>query len=88
MDAVTDRFVLRASTAATLALATLLAITLAFIAWPRVASALGLETAGPAPAYVAGAMIDTPAAWHARTPVTLVLFARASCGACVVRRPW
>ena len=88
MHAGTDRLVLRASTAATLALATLLAITLAFVAWPRVANALGLEPPRPAPAYAAGATIDTPAAWHGRTPVTLVIFARASCGACQKAEPF
>jgi hypothetical protein len=83
-----DRLVSQASTAASLVLATGLAVTLAFVAWPRVASALGLQPAGPAPAYAAGAAIDTPAAWHSRTPVTLVLFARAACGACQKAQPF
>lgn len=88
MEARTDRLMQHTSTAASLALATLLAITLAFVSWPRVAAALGLEPAGPAPAYAAGATIDTPAAWHTRQPATLVLFARASCGACQKAEPF
>jgi hypothetical protein len=89
MEAGTDRFVRHASTAATLALATMLAITMAFVAWPRVASALGIEsTAAPAPAYGAGDAIDIPAAWHSQTPATLVIFARASCGACQKAQPF
>ena len=79
-----------ASLGASLVLATLLAITLAFITWPRVANALGLETTPPPrpPAYAVGDVIDTPAAWHAAAPHTLVLFARASCGACEKAAPF
>ena len=83
-----DSLVRSASTAASLALATALAITLAFVAWPRVANALGIEPPAPKPAYAAADVIDTPAAWHSRTPVTLVLFARASCGACQKAQPF
>jgi hypothetical protein len=86
MRAGADGLVRSASTAASLALAAVLAITLAFVAWPRVASALGIEPGPPAPAYAPGGTIDTPAAWHSRTPATLVLFARASCGACQTAR--
>jgi peroxiredoxin len=88
MRADADGLVRSASTAASLALAAMLAITLAFVAWPRVASALGIEPAPPAPAYAPGGTIDTPAAWHSRTPATLVLFARASCSACQKGQPF
>jgi hypothetical protein len=86
----TEKLLNSASMGASLVLATLLAITLAFITWPRVASALGLETAPapPPPAYAVGDAIDTPAAWHAGTPRTLILFARASCGACEKAQPF
>jgi thiol-disulfide isomerase/thioredoxin len=88
MTPAADRFLNTASVGASLVLAATLAITLAFVSWPRVASALGLEPAGPAAAYAPGATIDTPAAWHGRTAVTLVVFARAGCGACQKAEPY
>jgi hypothetical protein len=90
MSARIENLLNNASFGASLVMATVLAITLAFITWPRVANALGLETrpAPPPPAYAVGATIDTPAAWHAATPHTLVIFARASCGACEKAQPF
>ena len=90
MTARTEQLLNSASLGASLVLATLLAITLAFITWPRVANALGLETtpAPPPAAYAVGDVIDTPAAWHAASSHTLVLFARASCGACEKAAPF
>jgi len=83
-----DRFVNRASVVASVGFAVALAATAGAIAWPRVASALGIEPAGPPPAYEPGSLIDTPAAWHGATPATLVVFARASCGASEKAQPF
>jgi aminoglycoside/choline kinase family phosphotransferase len=52
-----------------------------YIAWPRVASAIGIKPTPPPtppPAYIAGQAIDVPAAWYSSSPRTLVLFARLS----------
>jgi thioredoxin-like negative regulator of GroEL len=40
------------------------------------------------PAYAAGQTVDVPADWYASAPYTLVLFARASCGACQQASPF
>ena len=68
----------------------MLAATLGYIGWPRVAAALGVSTkpAPRPPAYVVGDAIDVPAAWYSSADTTLVLFARASCGACEKAQPF
>jgi len=73
---------------ASIVLAVALCASVGIVAWPRVASALGLEPARPAPAYAAGDRIDVPAAWYQNAPRTLVLFARAACGACQTAQPF
>ncbi len=83
-----DRLVRRASIAASVGLALLLAATLGYIGWPRVASALGVKPAAAPPAYAAGEPIDVPAAWYADAPRTLIVFARASCAACEKSQPF
>ncbi len=83
-----DRLINKLSVTASLVLAVTLCASLGVVAWPRVASALGLEPARPAPAYSAGDRIDVPAAWYETAPRTLVLFARASCGACQTAQPF
>jgi len=83
-----DRLVRRASVAASVGFVVVLAGTAGTIAWPRVASALGIQPAGPPPAYEVGSLIDTPAAWHETADSTLVLFARASCGASQKAQPF
>jgi peroxiredoxin len=80
-----DRLVGKVSVAASIGLAVTLLGSVGVVAWPRVASALGIRpaAAAPAPAYVAGDRIDVPASWYASAPRTLVIFARANCGACL-----
>jgi hypothetical protein len=85
-----DRFVRKLSVAASVSLTLMLAATLVYIAWPRVAGALGM-TSAPAPAppvYTAGETIDAPAAWYSTAPYTLILFARKSCVACEKAQPF
>lgn len=71
-------------------LAVMLCTSLGVVFWPRVAAALGIEAApaAPAPAYVAGDRVDVPPAWYTRHPKTLVVFARAACGACQNAQPY
>lgn len=83
-----DRLVNKLSVTASLVLAVTLCASLGVVAWPRVAGAIGLQPARPAPAYAAGDRIDVPAAWYQTAPRTLVLFARASCGACQTAQPF
>jgi thiol-disulfide isomerase/thioredoxin len=86
-----DRALNRLSIAASLALVLMVGATTTYIAWPRVASAVGLKPAPPPPAppaYIAGQGIDVPAAWYASSPRTLILFARDSCVACQKAQPF
>lgn len=66
-----------------------LAVTIGLVVYPTLTGA-GAETPAPPspPAYEVGSVIDTPGDWHAGAPVTLVLFAQASCGACQRARPF
>ena len=83
-----DRLINKISVAASLVLAVTLCTTLGIVFWPRVASALGIRPAPPAGAYAVGDRIDVPASWYDRAPRTLVVFARASCGACQNAQPF
>jgi hypothetical protein len=86
-----DRVLGRASIAASIACSLMLVATLGYIGWPRVATAVGLKPApAPArpPAYAAGEIVDVPAAWYSDADTTLILFARASCGACEKAKPF
>ena len=90
MSPSSDRLLRKLSVAASVSLALMLAATLVYIAWPRVAGALGTSDA-PAPAppiYAAGETIDTPAAWYNTAAHTLILFARKSCVACDKAQPF
>jgi peroxiredoxin len=66
----------------------MLAATLGYIGWPRVAAAFGTKATPRPPAYAIGDVVDVPAAWYSTTDTTLVLFARASCGACQKAQPF
>jgi hypothetical protein len=88
MNERTDRLIDRVALAASVALIAVFAGTLAVLAWPRVSGALGAGPAAPEPAYRAGAAIDTPREWYQGAPYTLLLFARASCGACQTAQPF
>jgi peroxiredoxin len=86
-----DRTIRRASIAASVGLALMLAGTIGYVAWPRVADALGVKpTAAPKapPAYVAGQPVDVPASWYSSADTTLIIFARASCAACENAQPF
>jgi hypothetical protein len=85
-----DRLVRRASVAVSAGLALMVVATAGYIAWPQIASKMGVRAApAPAPApYVAGQQVDVPAAWYADAPHTLILFARASCAACEKAQPF
>jgi thioredoxin-related protein len=66
----------------------MLAATLGYIGWPRVAAAFGSKPTPRPPAYAAGDTVDVPAAWYSGTDTTLILFARASCTACQNAQPF
>jgi len=85
-----EQLVRRASIAASVGLALMLTATLGYIGWPRVAAAIGIspKPAPRPPAYQAGEIVDVPAAWYSKADTTLVLFARASCGACEKAKPF
>ena len=91
VTASSDRFVRKLSVAASASLALMLVATLVYIAWPRVADALGANNAPPPPnppIYAAGETIDVPASWYNSAPHTLILFARKSCAACERAHPF
>lgn len=83
-----ERVVGRVSLAASVGLVVMVAATFAYIGWPRVAAALGSKPAPRPPAYTVGETVDVPAAWYSSADTTLVLFARASCGACEKAQPF
>ena len=75
MTASSDRLLRKVSMAASISLALMLVATLVYIAWPRVADALGAKPAPPPPnppVYAAGETIDTPASWYNTAPHTLI----------------
>ena len=70
-----DRALNRLSVVASLGLVLMVGVTTSYIAWPRVASAIGIKPTPPPPpppAYIAGQGIDVPAAWYSSSPRTLV----------------
>jgi hypothetical protein len=84
-----DRVFGGAALGVSVALALVLVVTLAAVAWPRVAGGTGATSATPPePAYRAGGTIDTPREWHAGSARTLVVIARSDCGACQQARPY
>jgi hypothetical protein len=88
MSRPSDRLVRRASIAASVGFALMLAGTIGYIAWPRVATALGVKPPVAPPAYAAGGQVDVPASWYSGADVTLILFARSNCGACEKAQPF
>jgi hypothetical protein len=88
MPARAERLIGQAANAGTVVLLLLLTATTATIAWPRVSRAIGIRPAPLSAAYAIGSTIDLPIGWFDRTPHTLVLFARASCGACQTAAPY
>ena len=87
MRIATDRLAGKTASITNAGLVLILLVTAMMVAWPRVTNALGMRHA-PEPAYRAGQTIDTPADWYASSSYTLVVFARASCGACQTAQPF
>jgi peroxiredoxin len=87
MRIATDRLAVKTASITNAGLVLILLVTAMMVAWPRVTNALGMRHA-PEPAYRAGQTIDTPADWYSSSSYTLVVFARASCGACQTAQPF
>jgi peroxiredoxin len=68
--------------------ALMLAATVVAVAWPRITHSLGVKPAVREAAYRTGQTIDVPADWYQNAPYTMVLFARANCGACQNAQPF
>ena len=83
-----DRLIKQLSILASVALTATLAVSFLVVAWPRVTHALGIKPKPPAAAYAVGGRVDVPAGWYNERPHTLILFARASCGACDKAQPF
>jgi hypothetical protein len=88
LDQKTDRLLGRTAGFANATLAVALGVTLAVIVWPRVEASLGITPDAEPAAYAVGQTIDVPADWYQAKPYTLVLFARATCGACQQAQPF
>jgi len=85
----TDRVISRTAIIASTALALAFGVVVLTVAWPRVASAIGLRrSASRSAAYHAGDRIDVPEDWYRSSEFTLVLFARSSCTACQGAHPF
>jgi thiol-disulfide isomerase/thioredoxin len=83
-----ERWLRRGALAMSVAIAASFVATATIVVWPRVSRTVGLKPAPPPPAYRVGQTIDTPREWAQATPVTLVLFAQSSCGACQKAEPF
>lgn len=83
-----ERWLRRGALATSVALAASFVATSTVVVWPRVSRSVGIKPAPPPPAYRVGQMIDTPLEWTQATPVSLVLFAQSSCGACQKAEPF
>jgi thiol-disulfide isomerase/thioredoxin len=83
-----DRLVAKTTGLTNAGLVLMLLVTAMTIAWPRATAALGMRPKPAPPAYAAGQAIDTPADWYDHADHTLVVFARASCGACQQAQPF
>jgi len=69
--------------------ALVLGTTALVVAWPRLTTTLGVKsTPTRNAAYRTGQTVDVPASWYEASPYTLLVFARASCGACQQAQPF
>ena len=85
----TDRVISRTAIVANATLALAFAVVTLTVAWPRVASAIGIRWAAPkSAAYRVNDRIDVPPDWYQSSGYTLVLFARSSCSACQAAHPF
>jgi len=83
-----DRAIHRVATTMMVTCMLLLAATVVAVAWPRITHTLGVKPAVREAAYRTGQVIDVPEDWYQSSPYTVVLFARASCGACQNAQPF
>src|SRR5258705_13348864 len=83
-----DRVINQAATTMLATCILLLGATVVAIAWPRITHPPGVTPAVRVAAYRTGQTIDVPAEWYQSSPYTIVLFARASCGACQQAQPF
>jgi thiol-disulfide isomerase/thioredoxin len=88
VNARTEKLVEKSASLTNAGLVLLLLVTAMTVAWPRATSALGMKPRAIEPAYKTGQTIDTPSEWYASADHTLVVFARASCGACQNAEPF
>src|SRR5262245_23715517 len=91
MTAVTkrsDRAIHRVATTMLVTCVLLLGATVVAVAWPRITHTLGVKPPAREIAYKTGQTIDVPSDWYQSSPYTVVLFARASCGACQNAQPF
>src|SRR5262245_46465866 len=83
-----DRAIHRVATTMLVTCVLLLGATVVAVAWPRITHTLGVKPAVRELAYTTGQTIDVPSDWYQSSPYTVVLFARASCGACQNAQPF
>ena len=83
-----DRAIHRMAAAMLVTCALVLGATAVAVAWPRLTHTLGVKPVPRELAYKTGQTIDVPAEWYQSSPYTVVLFARASCGACQNAQPF
>jgi hypothetical protein len=83
-----DRAIHRGATMMLVTCLLVLGTTVVVVAWPRITNSLGVKPAPRELSYRTGQMIDVPADWYQSSPYTIVLFARASCGACQTAQPF
>jgi hypothetical protein len=85
-----DRAVSHAATVLLVTCTLVLGVTAGVVAWPRLSHTLGVKPAAATRemAYRTGQTIDVPVEWYQSSPYTVVIFARASCGACQTAQPF
>ena len=83
-----DRAINRAATTMLVTCVLLLGATVVAVAWPRITHTLGVVPAAREAAYRTGQTIDVPAEWYQSSGYTVVIFARASRGACQQAQPF
>lgn len=81
-----DGAVRRIATWFNIVVAALVTATVVMVAWPRIGSAVGSPAAArdPEPAYGQGEAIDVPVEWYEGSSYTLILFAKSTCGPCLL----
>jgi hypothetical protein len=83
-----DKNIHRVAAGMLVACVVLLGATVVVVAWPRITHTFGVKPAPREMSYRTGQTIDVPAEWYQSSPYTVVLFARASCGACQNAQPF